>query len=68
MNRQAFVYCTAAANGAEAEKLAVLVNPLFVELIIARKWTDRRSISCRSASNIDAGRGLASWASDELTG
>ena len=58
MNRQAFVYCTGAeANGAEAEELAVLVNPLFVELIVAGEWTDNRSVSSISAVNIDAGRG-----------
>ena len=58
MNRQALVYCTGAeANGAESQELAVLVNPLFVELVVAGKWTDNRSISSISAINIDTGRG-----------
>ena len=55
VDRQALVDGTLAeADGAEAEELAVCVYPLFVELIVARKRTDNRSVGSAGAADIGA--------------
>jgi len=54
--------------GADTNEAAVLVDPLFVELIVAGKRADRGAISCRIVLNIGASRGWEGRVSDILVG